>query len=123
MSARSGQDSPLFKQCTACHVSWFSRQDFLRDPAVSLVGYQMFEPELSHGMLLFDHQDCGTTLALKVAAFADLYDGPIFSARLQKSPECPAHCFDVSNLEDCGTECCGNWVRVVLQKVLRWPAT
>ncbi len=122
MSARDGKDSPGFKQCTACAARWSTRDEFLSDPAVTLVGYQMFETELALGMLLFDHQPCGTTLALKVAAFADLYDGPIFSARLQKSPACPSHCFEVSNLDDCETECCGNWVRVVLQKVQRWPA-
>lgn len=110
-----------FKKCPLCGHRWETRTDLLADSDVVLVGYQAFTENPAEGMLLFNHETCGTTMALAVAQFADLHDGPVYSARLTGSEVCPRHCFDERDLRPCPNNCIGAWVRDVLQIVRKWP--
>ena len=120
MSTAAEQPEP-FKCCPLCGHSWSERAQLLADPRVDLIGFQAFTEEPAQGMLLFNHLDCGTTMALGVDRFADLYRGPVYSQRLTGSDVCPRHCFDEKDLRPCPNDCAGAWVRDVLQIVREWP--
>ena len=109
-----------FKICPMCAKPWATRDAFLADPALTLVGYQVFWEELELGLLLFNHT-CGTTLAVEVARFTDLYDGPIFSTRATGTKACPGHCLHRGNLEPCPAQCECAYVRAILQQIRAWP--
>lgn len=64
-----------YKACTLCRVTWPSRDAFLDDPEIALLGYQAFVEDGIPGLFLFNHA-CGTTLALPLESMRDLYHGP-----------------------------------------------
>jgi hypothetical protein len=113
-------EADSFKCCSLCGHCWASRARFLDDPSISIVGYQAYTEEVSRGILLFNH-GCGTTLALGVTEFQDLYDGVIYSERLAGTPRCPQRCFNAKDLEPCPNPCAGAWVRELIQRIKRWP--
>ena len=45
-----------FKQCTSCGFRWSTRDQFLEDPDLELVGYQVNFVELLTGFFLFNHK-------------------------------------------------------------------
>jgi len=109
-----------FKQCTLCGFKWASRDQFLQDPCVELVGYQVNFVELLTGFFLFNHS-CGTTFAVLTESFEDLYDGPVFSKRATGSDECPEHCIHEDDLDPCPAHCECAFVREIIQCIKCWP--
>lgn len=109
-----------FKQCSACGFVWSDRNDFLGDPDVSLIGYQVNFKQLTAGLFLFNHV-CKGTLAIYAVAFTDLYDGPIFTERMTDEPQCSGHCFHESDLNPCPNQCECAFVREIIQKINAWP--
>ena len=103
-----------FKKCPKCNFVWNRREGFLSDQNLNIIGYEVSDGGLVDGLLLFNHS-CGTTLALKVKKFKDLYDGPIFKERLDGSDDCPGYCFYKSNLEPCPAKCECAYVREIIQ--------
>jgi hypothetical protein len=87
------------------------------------VGYQSWLDDLELGLFLFNHDTCGTTLALQAGAFTDLYDGPVFagSGKLMGTDACSTYCLNSSDLRPCPKECECAYVRQVLQIVRSWP--
>jgi hypothetical protein len=110
----------LFKRCPKCAFQWRTRADFLSDPHVSLVGYQVNFKILTAGYILFNHH-CKTTLALPAIVFRDLYDGPVFAENLAGRQECPGHCLYYEDLSLCPAECECAYVRHILQVIKGWP--
>jgi hypothetical protein len=108
-----------FKRCACCQAEWRTRDDFLSDPEVGLIGYQANFEELKAGLLLFNHS-CRTTLAIEVACFQDLYDGPIFQQRATGGADCLGYCLNRSELRPCPAFCECAYVREVLQIVRNW---
>jgi len=99
------------------------RDEFLADPDLRLVGYQVDFEALHLGLLLFNHEvtGCGTTLAIAAGEFADLYDGPLFTAALRGTGCCPRLCLRHHELEPCLNECECAFVRQILQVIRGWP--
>ena len=108
-----------FKRCTFCGTVWRTRDDFLSDPDVVLIGYQAHFEDLKAGLLLFNHS-CHTTLAIKVECFQDLYNGPIFRQRAMGGPDCLGYCLRRSELRPCPVHCECAYVREILQTVRNW---
>lgn len=119
MTTRSSAEE--FKVCTSCGQRWSDREDFLSDPELDPVGYQAFIEDGVSGLFLINHQRCGTTMALKAEQFADLYDGPMYSQRLDHTEECPGYCLKSSATEVCVLECECAYVGHVLQLLRSWP--
>ena len=111
----------VFKTCPVCRKQWMSRDDFLSDPQIKLLGYQVDFDELTLGIILFNHEVCFDTLGVRVADFADLQSGPIFSEKKNGSEDCPGYCLHECNLNRCPAKCECAWVREVLQRLSRWP--
>lgn len=109
-----------FKLCTNCNTSWESRESFLSDPNIELVGYQVSFKNLKLGYFLFNHS-CKSTIAIHAGEFADLYDGPIFKERHTGDASCLGYCMHKSNLRPCPVQCECAYVREVLQIVKEWP--
>ncbi len=114
----------LFKTCTLCHRIWSDRKDFFRCPDLVLVGYQPNSDDIEAGFLLFSHitERCGSTFAVPVAKFSDLYNGPRFSESRKGSVECGGHCLNVKDLSSCKAKCKYAYVREVLQIVKKAQA-
>ncbi|MGE5257238.1 MAG: hypothetical protein ACM3KE_11235 [Hyphomicrobiales bacterium] len=113
-------DAP-FKICPFCATVWPSREAFLNDNDLELIGYQVDFEELALGLLLFNHDPCKTTLAIRALQLRDLYRGPVFKDRRTGQEDCPGHCLRNSELAPCPTACECAWVRGLLQVVREWP--
>jgi len=113
--------SQPFKTCTLCSKDWSSREVFLSDEEIVLVGYQVDFEELTLGLFLFNHTICNTTLATRAGLFKDLYFGPVFSKRRTGHPDCRGYCLKTSQLAACPAQCECAWVRRLLQILRQWP--
>ncbi|MBI5373976.1 MAG: hypothetical protein HZA77_00965 [Candidatus Schekmanbacteria bacterium] len=109
-----------FKKCPLCEVVWDSREEFLKDPRVSVIGYQTNFKKLGEGFFLFNHDSCGTSLAIMVDAFHDFYKGPIYEDRATGSEDCPGYCLHQSELRRCPAKCECAYVREIIQIVSNW---
>ncbi len=112
-----------YRRCTTCGQEWKTRQDWLVDPCVVLVGYQASFVEFSAGLFLFNHMvaGCNTTMGIPAGDFFDLYAGPMFEGRKCGSKECPGFCLNKEELRSCPVQCECAFVREVLQVVMEWP--
>ncbi len=113
--------TPMFRTCTVCSATWRTRDHFLRDPALVLIGYQVDFKELSAGLFLFNHS-CRGTLSIPAGAFTDLYDGPVFKTRATGSEACGSHCLYMHDLDPCPAACECAFVREIIQIIKDWPA-
>jgi len=111
------------KQCTCCGHVWHTRDAFLGDPQLEVVGYQVDFSDLLLGFFLFNHRTCESTIAVPAGLFRDLYDGPVFSQRATGTEDCPEYCLRKSELSPCPAKCECAYVREILQIVRRWPKT
>ncbi len=108
-----------FKICTKCAYTWRDIGDFLKDPAICLVGFQANLYENEPGLYLFNHileeNQCDTTLTVDVETFFSLYKGTMFKDLKFKSPECEGHCTRVEDLSRCPVECKNAVAREIMQ--------
>ena len=123
MNYTQEQPAPhIFKNCTCCGYIWTTREDFLSDPTIVLIGYQVQFNNLNLGYLLFNHhvEDCETTMAIEAGDFTDLYDGPVYDKPLTTTDECPAYCLHKEDLRPCPAKCACAYVREVIQIIKNW---
>jgi len=108
-----------FKICPKCTYAWKTRDHFLEDPFVCLVGLQINFKETESGHYLFNHilesNRCNTTLAVKVEPFLSLYNGPMFREIKFGTPTCEEHCKNVADLDQCPVECKNAVARKIMQ--------
>jgi len=105
-----------------CNAVWETRQAFLADPELAVVGYQTDFEALEAGLFLFNHRrpGCGTTLVVEAGRFVDLAAGPIYRESLRGSDECSEYCLRPDDLRPCPSHCECAYVRDVLQVVRNW---
>lgn len=109
-------EKAIFKECSVCNFQWPLRKEFLRDPNIEIIGYQVHFEELTEGLFLFNHS-CKGTLAITAKEFNDLYDGPIFAERATGSDDCPGHCLHQNDLDPCPAKCECAYVREIIQVI------
>jgi len=117
------ESGSIVKQCTCCGQLWRTRDAFLGDSQLEVVGYQVDFSDLLLGFFLFNHLACESTIAVPAGLFRDLYDGPVFSQRATGTEDCPGYCLRKSELASCPAKCECAYVREILQIVRRWPKT
>ena len=110
----------MFKRCPNCGFEWQRRDDFLEDPGLRLLGYQVNFKELTAGIFLFNHS-CKGTLAIHAGDFRDLYSGQVFAERATGTDQCPGHCLYEDHLDLCPAHCECAFVRQILEIVRTWP--
>jgi hypothetical protein len=103
-----------FKKCPVCGFEWSSRDTFLNDKNITLVGYQVNFEVLKEGLFLFNHNNWAT-MAIEVKYFSDMYDGPIFKRKATGTRECPEYCLHRDNLNPCPVICECVFVREIIQ--------
>ena len=106
----------VFKTCQVCQRNWQTRQDFIADQEIFLIGYQANFVAVEKGVFLFNHS-CGGTLGLGVQVFADLHDGPVYTERKTGSDSCPKYCLHSSVLKSCPERCECAYVRKILERL------
>lgn len=109
-----------FKECPDCGHVWDTREDFLADTQLELIGYRADLVDLIGGRLFAVHKvpGCFSTLTVSLAAFWDLQRGAGHSERLEGDEQCPGHCRDVSDLATCDNPCDCAHAREIVQEVL-----
>jgi len=102
-----------------CDVDWDSRNDFVDSPDIKIIGYQACFDDPHEGLFLFNHivKDCGSTLALPVDQFLDMYTGPIYLELRKGAGPCRGLCLDDHNFEKCQAECRMAHIRVILNSL------
>ena len=110
-----------FKKCSCCESPWFTRDEFLQDENIELIGYQVNFSHLELGYFLFNHLTCKSTIAIPAGLFKDLYAGPVYAQRLTGTEVCQGFCEDVEVLEPCENQCECVYVREIMQIVRDWP--
>ena len=106
----------IFARCKVCNQQWPSRDAFIADDGVHLIGYQVNFFQVEKGLFLFNHT-CDATLAIPAGSFADLYDGPIYHERKTGSDECPSYCLYQHELRPCPAKCDCAYIREILKKL------
>ena len=104
-----------FLKCSHCGEVWKTRKQYLEDPDIKIIGYQVNFRDLELGLFLFNHLTCKTTLALKANKFTDLHKGSILKERKTGTDSCPDYCLNKSELGACNTQCECVYVRDVIQ--------
>jgi hypothetical protein len=104
-----------FKECTLCKTVWSTRFEFLYDPQIRLIGYQMNVKNVERGLLLFNHLSCRNTLALDVIDLSTMYDGPFYRENKHGSQECPAYCLNQDSFEPCPVQCACAYIREIMK--------
>jgi hypothetical protein len=117
---KSVSKNNLFKKCTTCDQPWNSQNDFLNDPDLELIGYQVHFEDLKQGLFLFNHHVCKSTISISSDQFNNLYHGPIYEENLFGSETCPNHCLGKTNLLPCPAKCECSYVRDVIQIINNW---
>ena len=113
-----------FQTCSGCATRWVDRDSFIDDPLTELIGYQVDFLDLTGGYLLFNHHrdGCGSTLALEVERFVDLYRGSAHPESLYGTAECGGRCGRVDDLARCDRPCRNAWVRELLAQIVERKA-
>lgn len=109
-----------FKGCSSCGYDWITREVFLEDPSVDIIGYQPNFEYLEEGYFLFNHV-CGTTLAIMTGEFKDIYNGQISYERLTKTENCSGYCLYKDNMDRCPAKCECAYIREIIQIIKHWP--
>ena len=108
-----------FKMCPKCAYTWKTREDFLEDPSICLIGFQASFEETESGYYLFNHSlrgnPCDTTLAMEVEVFLSLLTRTMFTDIKAKTPICEMHCSNVEDLSICPVECKNAFAREIMQ--------
>ena len=110
----------VFKECLPCSNKWFTRDDFLEDSSIKIIGYQVNFDDLLTGLFLFNHS-CGATLSLPVRYFNGLYEGPVFQNRATGSDDCPGYCLYQDQLDKCPARCECAYIRNIIDIIKKWP--
>ena len=103
-----------------CRRTWNDRTEFLADPEIELIGYQVHFKDLNMGLFLFNHS-CHTSLAIPAGKFIDLYLGEIVRGRKTGTDEGPSYCLHQDELKSCPAECECAYVRDIIQIIRKWP--
>ena len=111
---------PAFKKCPNCGYEWRGRENFLNDPDIVIIGYQVNFKRLSAGYFMFNHS-CKGTFTIPASQFKDLYHSPIFTERATGKKECPEYCLHQEELRPCPAHCECAYVRDILQTIKNWP--
>ena len=104
----------MFKLCNVCNHKWMNRQDFMVDPDIVIIGYQVNFDRLEAGHFYFNHS-CNNTIVLSANLFADLHEGPIFAEPRTGLEDCPGYCLKKEALEPCQAECECAYIRSIMQ--------
>lgn len=105
-----------------CGRSWETREQFLEDPEVRLVGLQVVGDLPDANVVVFEHR-CGTSVSVLARRLHDLL-GPVADdewplALLYGTADCHGLCTELSNLDGCDRPCRNAYDRRVAAWIAR----
>ena len=114
-----------FKICAYCQQAWKTRDEFLSDADIILVGYQPHFKNMEEGLFLFNHQVCTSTMSVISHKFRDLYTGPFYASNKLNNDElnyddCPDFCLFKHKMHGCLQQCERAFVSEVIQILTMW---
>ncbi len=114
--------SEMFKLCNKCKTEWKSRDDFLNDPNIAMIGLMADNDNYKRGVYLFNHRlpddRCNTTIGFFVDNFLDMYSGETYDQLKMGMDECSGHCVKINELENCSVHCRNAIAREIMQEIL-----
>ena len=112
-----------FKVCPKCEHEWKTRDDFLNDASIRLIGFQASYDPSDRGFYLFNHlsqnEGCNTSLAVNVENFVSLYNGPMYEDVRAGSEVCRGHCATIDDLAKCDAPCKNAVARDIMLRVFK----
>lgn len=126
MKVADGYDSSsleTFKLCNKCKTQWKTRDDFLNDPNIVLIGLMANKDDYKKRAYLFTHRlpgdSCNTSIGLFVLNFLDMYNGEMYDTLKMGTDECFGHCLTIKELGNCSAHCRNAIAREIMQEILR----
>lgn len=111
-----------FMTCSKCGYTWQTRDQFLDDPTIKIIGFQADIETPENSLYLFNHDladdSCGSTIAIFVSHFLDMYDGPIYDEVIFGSETCSGHCARIDDMELCKNPCRNAVAREIMIQIL-----
>jgi hypothetical protein len=110
-------EKEIFKTCPMCSTVWETRDQFLDDQSLELIGYKADFEHLEWGLFYFTHRKkgCFSTIALQAKEFLSLYSGKKYTERRTGKEECPGYCLEEKQLNRCDALCECAFNREVIQ--------
>lgn len=96
-------DTP-FRTCSKCGFKWKSRQQFVDDNEIAIIGYQGNFIDMAAGLFYFNHS-CKGTFTIRANVFEDLYDGSIFEKSIGGSGSHSDFCLRHKDSRACPVKC------------------
>lgn len=96
-------------------------EDFLNDPTVVLLGYQVHFRQMSSGFFLFNHMRCRSTMGLDAGLFTHMSDVPLFNECQLRDTRCPEYCLRSGLSEEPPELCDCSYVQGIVHRIQKWP--
>jgi hypothetical protein len=92
-----------------CRKAWATREDFLEDPSLKLLGLQVVAELPDANLIVWEHE-CGTSVSVLARRMHDLLSPPVDGDTwplplLLNSPDCQQLCTSLENLLACDRPC------------------
>lgn len=100
-------NAQAFKVCPMCSTVWQTRDQFLHDESIAIVGYGADFEKLDWSLFYFNHnkEGCFSTIVIEARHFLDLYKGKQYTQRRTGKEDCPGYCLDENQLDRCEAMC------------------
>ena len=112
----------MFKICNKCKTEWKSRDDFLNDPNIAMIGLMANNDDYKKGAYLFTHRlpddSCNTSIGLYVFNFLDMYNDEMYDTLKIGTDECAGHCVTINELRNCSVHCRNAIAREIMQEII-----
>jgi hypothetical protein len=109
-----------YRTCVCGHT-WKTREKFLADRNVTIVGYQPDFVNHKYNHFLFKHRakGCGEFFGVRASDFNDLREAGCPSGLCFGKEPCPGYCKETGNLRVCSVTCRNASDRIVASKIRR----
>jgi len=122
---KAGRTAAPFQICGACKQAWPEWEQFVRDPAVRLLGLQFGPSHPEINLLVFEH-GCGSSISILARRLRHVLPGPAPDgprSNLRGTDQCRGHCLHLEDLEACEAPCTNAGDRELLRLVREMKKT
>jgi len=111
------------KACPSCSTEWRTRNEFIDDQLLKIIGYAADFRKLENSLFYFTHKKdgCSTTMGIQAMSFLDLYSGIKSSERKTGTEGCPGYCLEKEQLNRCAAFCECAFNREIIQVIKDRP--